>query len=307
MTKSKTTIYETITNRVIAGLKKDGLKWFRPWEGGHNSPMNHSSEAYYKGFNVLWLNSICAEHGYTDNEWLTYKQGEALGVTLKKGSTASDKNQFVVYWMVSYTHKVTKKYYANETALKKAGVSKSECNEYWSMRYYTVFNISQFENCPPKRVKSEGETFEPIVEAEKILAEYKGQPSLRHGGEMAYYQPANHHVQMPEKDAFVTPDDYYKTLFHELTHSTGHETLLKRKGIADMQGFNSDSYSQEELVAELGSEYLVGITGINPKDNEANAQAYINGWINKLQNDDPKLIIYASQQAMKAVELITKK
>tara|TARA_R110000787_G_scaffold55416_3_gene127943 strand:+ start:178 stop:1092 length:915 start_codon:yes stop_codon:yes gene_type:complete len=302
---TKLTIYENITNRVIEGLKKDGLSWFRPWNGGANNPMNHKYESDYKGFNIFWLNMVCESQGYKHNEWLTYKQGQEMGYDLKKGSKAGE--QFVIYWMVSYKHKETGKFYS-EGQLKKAGISKSACSENWNMRYYNVFNIAQFEgDIAPKRTPIKASKFSPIKQAEKILKGYKGQPTLKHAGDRAYYQPAMHHVQMPLKDSFVTPDDYYKTLFHELTHSTGHSSLLKRKGITDLQGFGTDSYCKEELIAELGSEYLVGITGINPKDNEANAQAYINGWINKLQNEDPKLIIYASQQAMKAVDLITAK
>tara|TARA_R110002012_G_scaffold197522_2_gene366103 strand:+ start:25566 stop:26474 length:909 start_codon:yes stop_codon:yes gene_type:complete len=301
--ENKFNIYEHITNRVIKGLKSDGLKWFRPWRGGSNNPINHKSEVEYKGFNIFWLNMVCEEAGYENNEWLTYKQGQELGYTLKKGSKAGD--QFVIYWMVSYLH--DGKWYS-ENQLKKMGIKKSACKESWNMRYYNVFNIAQFEeSIEAKRKPVVATEFNPIEEAEKVLRNYEGRPSLRHGGDRAFYRPSNHHVQMPKRNSFVTPDDYYKTLFHELTHSTGHKSILNRKGVMGVNNFGDESYSQEELVAELGSEYLVGLTGLDPKDNETNSQAYINGFIANLEDSDPKHIIYASQQAMKAVNRILKK
>jgi antirestriction protein ArdC len=67
--------------------------------------------------------------------------------------------------------------------------------------------------------------------------------------------------------------------------------------------FGSEAYSKEELVAEIGAQFLVGLTGIQPKDDEANSQAYINGWVKKLQ-DKPKMALSAANKAMKAVNFI---
>jgi antirestriction protein ArdC len=302
MTKqTKTNIYELITNRVIEGLEEKGLKWFRPWAGSFNGPMNHTTEKNYTGFNIFWLNMVKETEGYESNEWLTYKQGQNIGAKLKKGETAKDKSQFVVYWAVSYKHKKTGVYYNSEAQLKKAGVKPSECNKFFSMRSFYVFNIAQFENLEPKRKATDAPVFSPIEEAEKIYNNYENKPTLSHRGSQAFYQPMTHAVTMPEKDSFLSSDDYYKTLFHELTHSTGHESGLKRKGIVEFNGFGTEVYSNEELIAELGSEYLTGITGIKPTDDSKNSQAYINGWIKRLKDSDPKTIVVASQQAIKAV------
>ena len=302
--EAKINIYESITARVIAGLETDGLAWFRPWAANGYGPINHTTGRAYKGFNVFWLNTVCAEQGYEHNEWLTFNQAKAIGATLKKGERAKDKHQHVIFWMLSFKHE--DKWYS-AAQLKKMGIPQSGCPKAWNMRSFYVFNIAQFEDLTAKRPAVEGVTdFVPIEEAKKIYAQFDKRPSLSHGGDRAYYMPSAHHVQMPEPSKFVTADDYYKTLFHELTHSTGHADLLSRKGVAEVNTFGSDNYSEEELVAELGSEFLVGITGINPKDNESNSQAYINGWISRLKESDPKTIVYASQHAQKAVEFILK-
>ena len=112
---------------------------------------------------------------------------------------------------------------------------------------------------------------------------------------------------MPKANTFVDTDSYYKTLFHEIVHSTGHESRLNRKGVSGtVASFGSDVYSKEELVAEMGSLFLKSIAGLEPKDNMTNSQAYINGWISKL-TEEPKLIMFASSQAEKAVKHILNK
>jgi len=45
----------------------------------------------------------------------------------------------------------------------------------------------------------------------------------------AYYSSANDNIIMSNIQQFDTPEDYYSILFHEIGHSTGHETRLNRK------------------------------------------------------------------------------
>ena len=67
---------------------------------------------------------------------------------------------------------------------------------------------------------------------------------------------------MPSRTAFESQAEYYSTLFHELTHSTGHAKRLAREGFDRPQMFGSESYSREELIAEMGSAMLCGVAGI---------------------------------------------
>ena len=55
-----------------------------------------------------------------------------------------------------------------------------------------------------------------------------------------------------------------RTLFHELVHSTGHKSRLHREQFDNPVRFGAESYSKEELVAELGSSMLCGVSGISP-------------------------------------------
>ena len=305
-------IYQTITDRVVAGIEQDGLKWFREWNTGaanFSFPINHATKKQYNGFNVMWLNTIAAEQGYEHNEWMTFKQAEGKGYKLIEGETAKDKNQFCVYWTVSYKNNTTDKWYPNAKAAQAAGENVSKLAKLWNMKQFYVFNIAQFENVTPitdSITVAQDEEHNPIEAAEAIFANYDGKPTLKNGGDKAYYRPSTHHVQMPKMNDFKTADDYYKTFYHELVHSTGHESLLKRKGVCGKHYFGSEEYSIEELIAEIGSEFLVGMTGIAPTDGAENAQAYINGWLKSIKEGDAKTVVMAAQQAIKAVERIIK-
>ncbi len=68
-----------------------------------------------------------------------------------------------------------------------------------------------------------------------------------------YYRQATDTVSMTIREAFRSAEGYYGYVFHELTHSTGHEKRLDR----DLKGgFGSERYSREELIAELGGAFL---------------------------------------------------
>ena len=301
MTKqAKTDVYQRVTDKIVAGLQRDGLKWFRPWAAdGLDMPMNNATEKLYKGVNQLLLSCACVERGFEFNEWMTYKQCADNGGNVKKGA----KSEFVVFWSVSFKTK-DGQWFPNETAVLKAGINPNACEKRFSAKWFNVFNVAECEGIEPKREKVEPTTtVEPIERAEAIFANYPAatKPSLKHGGDQAYYRPSTHHVQMPKMDTFKSADYYYGVLFHELVHSTGAEQCLNRKGVADLVMSGGDAYAKEELVAEIGAQMLIAVTGLDVDTD--NGQAYINGWIDKL-NNDPKLAMSAATHAMKAVDYI---
>tara|TARA_R110000851_G_scaffold76990_1_gene169412 strand:+ start:126 stop:1061 length:936 start_codon:yes stop_codon:yes gene_type:complete len=303
---SKVDVYQKVTDRIVEGLQSKGLQWFRPWSGGNGqmSPINNATGKTYKGLNTLFLCIEQMEKEYEHNEWLTYKQAEASGGQVRKGESGT----WIVFWNISFLDPTSSpvKYYKKMSDVPPS--IRPSIRKVFSPRSWNVFNIGQCDDIEPRRkpvapVEGVGE-FTPIEKAEKVYNEQypkDNRPTLAHGGERAFYAPARHHVQMPSQETFVTNDDYYKTLFHELVHSTGHESILKR--LDKVAAFGSEAYSKEELVAEIGCQFLVGLTGIQPKDDEQNSQAYINGWVKEL-NDKPKMALSAANKAMKAVDYI---
>lgn len=264
-------IYEMITNQIIEKLKEGTVPWKKPFRNG--IAVNWKTQKKYRGINTILLDG---------GEYLTFKQVKEAGGTVKKSS----KSHIVIFWKMFDTKD-------KETDEKiKIPV----------LRYYRVFKVGeQTEGIEPKQ-ELEKFNHDPIEEAEKIKENYFNSPSISYNPGGAWYKPFSDHVNVPPKEDFEEIDKYYSTLFHELVHSTGHQDRLNREGIIKHNSFGSKLYSKEELVAELGASMLCGVTGI---DNETidNSAAYIQSWLNALQNDHT-LIVKASQQAQKASDHI---
>jgi antirestriction protein ArdC len=121
------------------------------------------------------------------------------------------------------------------------------------------------------------------------------------GHDKAFYRPVTDSIHLPDRNSFDSAGEYYSTLFHEMTHSTGHQSRLNRSTLTEVVPFGSETYSKEELVAEFGAAFLCAHAGI--ENTVSNSAAYINGWLKKLRSD-PKLAILAASQGQKAADYI---
>jgi antirestriction protein ArdC len=270
-------VYLIITNRIIDQLKKEIIPWRKPWtEAGH--PQNLLTKRPYRGINVMLLASL----GYTQNYFLTLKQVNAVGGTVRKG----EKGHVVVYG---------KKIPQQTTESQENKPSRSV------LRYYYVFNIEQCDHLPEVlSIPYPVHLISQIGACDEIIERMPNCPEIKHGKHQAYYDPVKDYITIPTQGSFASPESYYSTLFHELIHSTGHPTRLNRKGIVENQSFGSIQYSFEELVAEIGATYLNAVSGIMDKEFESNV-AYIQGWIEVLQKDI-RMIVYASSHAQRATD-----
>ena len=100
---------------------------------------------------------------------------------------------------------------------------------------------------------------------------------------------------------FENAESYYSTLFHELIHSTGHESRLDRPELTESK-HESKEYSIEELTAEMGSCFLKSFAGL-PVQQLENSASYNNHWFMTLRNDK-RFVFYAASEAQKAVNYI---
>jgi antirestriction protein ArdC len=107
---------------------------------------------------------------------------------------------------------------------------------------------------------------------------------------------------MPSRSAFNSAEEFYSTLFHELTHSTGHTKRVGRDGIEKLNTFGSEAYSKEELIAEMGAAMLCGVAGIE-RQTLSNSAAYLKSWIDVLKSDS-HMVVSAASQAQKAADYI---
>jgi len=305
-------IFEKINKTVIEGLKAKGLSWFKPWKSGQaNAPFNLATDRFYNGFNIFILNFEMVDKGYEFNQWLTFKQVSAKGGKVVKGSKSTE----VYFWQIGYLDNSTGKFVAPKLVNsinpnERMSDGKLRYLKTFSVKFYKVFNIAQCEGIEPKVMDEviSDVTNEPIEIAENISKSYidrQGNLKLVHFDDKAYYSVSRDIVNMPKLDTFIDSDSYYKVLFHELAHSTGHEDRLNRKTLLEVNKWGDKTYAKEELVAEISAMYLVGMLGLEPKDNESNSQAYIKGWCKYLE-DKPKECVYAMQQATKVVDYINK-
>jgi antirestriction protein ArdC len=284
--------YETVTARIIESLKAGIIPWAKPWKGnGSNDPFprNFRTGTPYRGANVLILWSSI----YTSPYWLTYKQAQELGGNVRKG----EKGTQILFW------KIGKR---DAKPVEAEGQQDDKDRKTFFCRAYTVFNVEQCDGLKvPEAIAALPEV--PQDErCEAIVTGWADGPGLElnnaHEGR-AYYRPRTDSVHMPTRNRFVDAPHYYATLFHELIHSTGHESRLNRTFGAT---FGDHLYSKEELVAEVGSSFLCAIAGITNERTEQNSTAYIQHWIEALKGDS-RLVITAASAAQKAADAIVGK
>jgi len=279
-------VYGYITDRIMEELERGCVPWHKPWKtstDGVRVPTSFVSRKQYRGVNTFLLALARFKAGYDSNYWLTFKQIEALG-----GSIKGQRSEMVVFW------KLLEKPAAKPTA-------ENDTDYIPMLRYYRVFNLDQVSGIAKPTI-GELPVFEPISEAEAISTKYQTQVKVTHGGTRAYYQPSTDSINMPERQTFDGAAEYYSTLFHEFAHSTGHESRLNRSGITETHYFGDEIYSKEELVAEMGAAMLCGVVGIENKTIK-NSASYIQSWLSKLR-DDKKLVVHAAAAAQKAADFI---
>lgn len=272
-------VYEIVTERILAELEKGKIPWEKPWIGGIDCPIKHTTGEPYSILNQILL----GEPG----EYLTLNQCNKEGGRIKKGAKA----KLVVFWKI----------------LEKED-EKSKMQKIPVLRYYNVFHINDCEGIKPKFEREQhpnGAT--KTQNAENIVSEYSSRTNLEisHANQLqAYYMPRKHLVNIPDMDRFKNTEGYYSTLFHELVHSTGNKKLLNRfPDDAKQAAFGSESYSREELVAEIGANMLLHSMEMDTDKSNRNSVAYVQSWLNALKNDK-RLIVSAAGHAEKAVKLI---
>ncbi len=172
--------------------------------------------------------------------------------------------------------------------------------------YYNVFHLSQCEDINPRWTASAvpASNLQPDTVADAVVRDYIDRSGVRltvTESDRAFYRPSSDEVVVPQLSQYQQVSEYYSTLFHELTHSTGHRSRLNR--IADTAAFGSEQYSREELCAELCSAFLVNHCGLESESSFRNSAGYIQGWLKALR-DDKRLVVSAAGAAEKAVNLI---
>ncbi|WP_341775878.1 ArdC family protein [Staphylococcus hyicus] len=266
-------IYEKVTNRIIEQLQKGVVPWQKMYDTG-GLPINWKTGRYYRGINTLLLEA---------GEYATFKQISEAGGKVKKG----ERGHLVVFW------KIVEKEDENDELVRIPILKK-----------YVVFEINtQVEGLKSKRsikVNTNEAQSKPHTVTERYMDSQH--IKLRNTLGSPCYIPSLDEVKMPPLKFYDNSSAYYKTLMHELVHSTGHKSRLKRDGVVGKINFGSDTYSKEELIAEIGAAMLASHTELTEVNIE-NSASYIDNWLTVLKGDST-FVVKAAQLAQKAVDYI---
>lgn len=294
----KKNLYAEITDRIIKQLEKGTIPWHKPWiiRGDGVGIVSHSTG---KGYSLL--NAMLLEE---EGEYATFNQIKAEGGNVKNGAKAKP-----IYFWKQLAVKVTDE--KGKPILNKDG--KPLMKKIPLLKYYSVFNIlTDAENIKPKYYGPSGKEKQAkdseklkIKKAEKVSGDYMKREKLplRNGMvDSAHYRPSSDSVQVPPITTFEHKEQYYSTLFHELTHSTGAENRLDRP---TMRNYHKDISvrATEELIAEIGAATSLMMLGIDTDKSLTNSAAYVKSWLRFLK-DDPKMVVTAAGKAEKAVDMI---
>jgi antirestriction protein ArdC len=279
--------------KILASMKahlenpKTKQRWERPFNRPGGMGKNALTNNYYKGSNLMLTMYDAHINKYAHSIYATEKQWKQLKCEVKDNAPSLP----ITFWK-----NITED--SKRIKGKKVVVS-SFC------LYSRVYNVKFIEGDFKVPVFKTGKQYsikliDDFVKATKVDLKH----TIDNG---CFYHTKKDYINMEYKTNFKDTAEsnatvhYYSTLFHELTHSTGHESRTDRiKTNLNKFGSHTKEYAFEELVAEIGS-ILLGNQFNIEKTIRDNHSKYLNSWINALK-EDYTLIATAFAQAQKAVD-----
>jgi antirestriction protein ArdC len=277
---SRADVNQYVTDRMVERLEQGEVPWINTRAKPLLCARSFTTGKQYRGVNAFLLSMANGASPF----WATFNTIKQAGGNVKKGS----KSQIAVFWKLLESKEVD-----SESGEKK---------HYPVLRYYNVFSLDSCEGltCP---LLDETNIADPIEAAESIIAGYTDKPAITFGQSgKAFYSPAEDRVVMPQRSHFTSAAAYYRTYFHELSHSVGAKSRLNRWSESDAQNFGNDERGLEELTAELAAAMLLAHAGLY-EDMEEKSASYLSNWKQALQADS-KLIVRAAGAAQRACDYI---
>jgi len=286
--EDRTSLYDEITNKIIAELEAGRVPWVQPWgttaaQAPLALPKSAATGRQYSGINILILWGAAIERAFTGQSWLTFRQALSLGGHVRKG----ERGTTVVY--------ADRFVPANER--RRAHEAGEEAQAVAFLKRFTVFNTDQCNGLPSEIATTAPPPPPGLIEprVEKLIKATG--IDFRIGGNRAFYVPAEDYVQVPPPQAYFEPINWHRTALHELAHASGHPSRLNR----DLSGsYGTRKYAFEELVAEISSAFSCASLGIVPTVRHAD---YIGSWLHVLREDN-RAIVRAASQASKVADYL---
>ena len=299
MKKTKVTdiVYKPFAEQIIklmeVQIKNPKKRWDAPFNNLNSRPTNAKTKNVYRGINAMMTTFDTYFSKYKYCLYATKAQWKLLGNAPKAGA----KPIPIVFYKPRFEEsKVDPPRKVQTGAL---------------LLYSKSFNFEQTEGDYTPPVFKTGKQYsidaiDQFVKSTKVEIKHKEEGRC-------YYNQTSDFINMTSKINFKDTKEadasvhYYSVLFHELTHSTGHDSRTGRmkKNADKYKWWLTNNYAFEELVAELGS-VLFGQQFNIEKTIRGNHIQYLNSWIKALKTDYT-LIADASAQAQKAVDFFAVK
>lgn len=302
-----TTTPRKTTDDVITGMvdklvdtltKGEAGSWTKPWTqvlGAQGMPTNVQTTKAYQGLNVmvLWAEALIKD--YTFPVWGTYRQWQGKKAQVRKG----EHGTILVKWGITHycdgAH--AKPYKSSKGPCTIQGHRNDRRKAIWASPF-VVFNVDQVDGYELPEVTKPETTATRLAKAEALVTAL-GADIREKLSDRAYYTPNEDYIVVPDFAQFASAEGYYGTLFHELTHWTGHETRLKRD---NKNFFGDEKYAQEELIAELGSTFMAAHLGIELEPH-INHAAYLKSWLGALKAE-PMVLYRSARDASAAAQYL---
>lgn len=273
-------VYAIVTNAIIEQLEKGIIPWKQSWLS--EGPKRMTTGKTYRGINRLLLGTVASVYG--SDLFLTWNDIQATNGKVRKG----ERGHLVVFY---------KPYQVKTKKLNDKGEEVEVIKNVPILRYSKVWNINQVDGIEAKVVDNKNEV---LPEAETVAGDYLNRESIKVTLGNPAYWPMKDQITMPLMSKFDSSNEYYSTLFHEIAHSTGAEKRLNRNN-GVMNSFGDQTYSKEELVAEIAACFLSANSGIDYKID--NSVAYLQSWLRALKNDKT-MVVSAASEAQKATDYV---
>lgn len=302
-------IAKMFAEQLIVKLEETKLDWQKPWFTNMNSGAAQNFDGRrYKGMNQLILALKQEEMGYQLPFWITFQHAKKLGANINKGEKS------INVWLGSRI------FFDSEGKKIPASVYHAMSPEEQRLcsfrpfaKSYAVFNIQQtnYPELYPEHYSALKEKLmvRTVVDDTGMLHVPKLDTMIENQTwlcpikpveqDQAYYSISKDSITVPLKGQFIDGESFYKTLLHEMAHSTGAENRLNRLMNG---GFGSQEYAREELVAEMTAAVAANSLGFSSGLKE-DSVAYIQSWLDELK-ESPDFMLTVMKDVNKACTMV---
>ena len=262
-----------LVEEIIEQMKAGYIVTRDEWNHEALRPQNPISGACYRGGNRIKLMVTAMMRQYEDPRWMTAVQIRDAGYKLSRD--AYHKGVLCEKWIFTKMQTVTDP----STGQKRR---EEVALEYPRVSFFTVYNAVYVEGFP----KYEAAIRQTSEKAGKLADDFIRSsecPVKEVLADQAYYNPSADEIVIPKREIFKSDEAFLSALWHEMSHSTGHESRLNRQ---IENKFGTAAYAKEELKAEISSLFIGADVGLQiSAECRQDYSNYLNSWITVLQND----------------------